>query len=845
MVTLVTGIGETMTSIKHVPLGIEDPYKPQPWERHPRIPKANESVVVHAVTLPQGEVAAVTVFGHVTGRGDLMIAARRADFEGEGDLWEAELPAQPAGAEVSYWFEALVSNGESIRSQEYAYSPIDSYSLRRVDLWEVRASDALIHLRDNENGLSTIGVAAVDDSIVLARIWPGRRETSPQPMEGRPWSAETTNNHLILKSQDISLRFGLTDGRVAVAWASAGQTGNLTSGEDPFICLGGASPSMPRAVKLTLALNPDEMLFGSGERFDTLDRRGKAFDVRVYEEYKQQGSRTYLPIPMLVSSRGYAVEICGTRPIDIDAGATSHDSLTMTAQIGQDSNSFLDLRLHLASDPMGALQSYLATAGLPACPPDWVFGLWMSANDWNSQERVLREVTRTEMEHIPAGVVVIEAWSDESTFYVWNDAEYETIPPNAAPRLADFKFPTTGRWPDPKGMIDDLHKGGIRVVLWQIPVFKEPDSPHPQLVADREHAIKHGLCVRNSNGTPYANPGWWFTDALVPDFTNPEATSWWLSRRQYLVDELDVDGFKTDGGEQLFGAGLRFADGRRGDEMINAFPVLYAGAYHRLLGDCGRKDGITFSRSGFAGSQKFPAHWAGDENSTWSAFRASIVAGLSAGVSGIPFWGWDIAGFSGEIPSGELYRRSWMMATFCPILQYHSEFNDNQMPSRDRTPWNIADRTGDPYVLPVCRFYTALRSRLIPYIVAEAKHVAASGRPLMCAIAFAFPGDRNARAFPYEYLFGRDILVCPTVEPDLEQQQVYLPAGEWWNMWTGERHAGPTEFPVPVPPHVIPIYVRQGAGPPIDEPIDLSAAFQSSPTQVQIVPESRPHDEGH
>src|SRR6185436_5546113 len=155
------------------------------------------------------------------------------------------------------------------------------------------------------------------------------------------------------------------------------------------------------------------------------------------------------------------------------------------------------------------------------------------------------------------------------------------------------------------------------------------------------------------------------------------------------------------------------------------------------------------------GAQQYPAHWAGDENSTWEAFRHSIFAGLSAGVSGIPFWGWDIGGFSGEIPSAELYLRATAMATFCPIMQYHAEYNNHQLPSRDRTPWNIQDRTGDEAVIRTYRFYANVRMNLMPYLISEARHCVDTGQPMMRALALAYPNDPTCAQFPYEYQFGR------------------------------------------------------------------------------------------
>ncbi|UUT36370.1 TIM-barrel domain-containing protein [Microbacterium elymi] len=139
---------------------------------------------------------------------------------------------------------------------------------------------------------------------------------------------------------------------------------------------------------------------------------------------------------------------------------------------------------------------------------------------------------------------------------------------------------------------------------------------------------------------------------------------------------------------------------------------------------------------------------------TWEAFRWSMNAGLSAAASGIVYWGWDIAGFSGEIPSAELYLRATQAAAFVPIMQYHSEFNHHRTPSRDRTPWNIAERTGDARVLPVFRAYAQLRERLVPYLTAAAAESIATDRPLMRPLFFEWPDDPEVWRADVEWLLG-------------------------------------------------------------------------------------------
>ncbi len=260
-----------------------------------------------------------------------------------------------------------------------------------------------------------------------------------------------------------------------------------------------------------------------------------------------------------------------------------------------------------------------------------------------------------------------------------------------------------------------------------------------------------------------------------------------MSRRAYLIDELGIDGFKTDGGEHLWGRDLRFWDGRRGSELINAYPQLYSQMYYDRLNQTLGGAGVTFSRAGFTGSQKSPCHWGGDENSTYAAFRHSIVAGLSAGLTGIPFWGWDIGGFSGPIPTSELYLRAAAMAVFCPIMQYHSEYNAHRQPNQDRTPWNLAERNGTPWLVEAYARLAHLRLELVGYLEKAARQAATTGEPIMRALVLDWSQDRECRNIEDEYMLGRGYLVAPVVEEGADTRNVYLPEGQWQDFWEGEN----------------------------------------------------------
>jgi alpha-glucosidase (family GH31 glycosyl hydrolase) len=285
---------------------------------------------------------------------------------------------------------------------------------------------------------------------------------------------------------------------------------------------------------------------------------------------------------------------------------------------------------------------------------------------------------------------------------------------------------------------------------------------------------------------------------------------WWTSRRRYLVEDLDVDGFKTDGGEHAWGHDLRYADGRRGDEGNNLYPVHYARAFGDLLRSAGKAP-VTFSRAGFTGSQAHGIYWAGDEDSTWEAFRSSVMAGLTAASCGIVYWGWDLAGFSGPVPDAELYLRAAAASTFMPIMQYHSEFNHHRTPLRDRTPWYVQETTGDDRIVEVFRRFSKLRDRLVEYLVQQSKVAVQTDRPLMRPLFFDHR-DSNVWDHPLQYQLGDDLLVNPVTEPGASTWTTYLPPGEWVDVWTGEpAPAGLVTRAVPI--DVVPVYCRAEAWP--------------------------------
>lgn len=808
--------------MRHDPYGMEHPYEYGPVERIPRDPEAGQPVILGAITWPPGAAEAVWVSWI---------------REGSQQSWEAEGRWLKDNQECSYWQIELplFARGEMITYRVHARKgklKLDSKAFSFFVSGWCRVGEVVAHrwlpqglqleMACEEQAMRCRAILTISDTSSVRIKLVGCKASAGDTLEHSTAiesSAQEDRPYQILQDTPEQLIVGIESLQILI-WRRPFRLELLRRDGTPLLVemeplawlIDGQQDI--RAIRQTFACPSNEVFYGLGERFNALDQRGQELDSRVFDQYKRQGKRTYLPVPFLLSSQGYGIYWSTARWMGYDLAATQPDRWSYKAELG--SEGILESHLMFSDDPKTIITSYSKLTGRPNLPPMWAFGPWMSGNEWNNQDRVLEQAHMTVDNRIPATVIVLEAWSDEATFYIWNGARYDPKPADQPFTYSDFTFTSSGLWPDPKGMIDELHHLDLRVLLWQIPVMKRLEEPHPQHEEDEAYMLQQKFCVHQEDGQPYRVRPFWFHKGLVLDVTNTEAVRWWLSKRAYLLDELKVDGFKTDGGEHLWGRSLRFADGRRGDELINLYPNLYVKAYHRLAQEKRGGKAITFSRAGFAGAQAWPGHWAGDEDSTWEAFRASILAGLNAGLSGIPFWGWDLAGFGGEIPTAELYLRATAMATFCPIMQYHSEYQEYRQPCQDRTPWNIQERTGNPEVIPIFRLFANLRMNLLPYIYGEAWRSSQDGIPMMRALVLEYPQDETCRQLPYQYHFGQTLLVAPVVEEGCRSQAVYLPAGRWHDFWTGKSYWGPQIISYPAALDRIPVFVRAGSFLPLN-----------------------------
>ena len=319
-------------------------------------------------------------------------------------------------------------------------------------------------------------------------------------------------------------------------------------------------------------------------------------------------------------------------------------------------------------------------------------------------------------------------------------------------------------------------------------------------------------------------PGW----AVFPDFTDPATRMWWAEQYRVLLDAgahgfwhdmNEPTTFSVDGRPWPPLATRHAMEGRGGThlEARNVYGLLMARAAYeglrRLRPD--RRPWL-FSRSGWAGLQRYAWAWTGDTVSGWPMLRQTVITILGLSLSGVGFAGPDIGGYHGE-PSPELYVRWFELASFLPLFRTHCSYED---PPRE--PWAAAKG-----LLDAVRAHMRLRRRLLPYLYTAAWQATETGRPPIRPLLWEDEGDVRLRAVDDAFLLGDDLLVAPVLDEGARNRRVPLPDGSWYPLDGSDPVVGGQDIDVPAPIDHTPVFVRAGAVIPMDEEGDLTAPFAS------------------
>ena len=478
-----------------------------------------------------------------------------------------------------------------------------------------------------------------------------------------------------------------------------------------------------RSFSAAFTLAPDEKIFGFGEQYTELNKRGQRVVLVVDDANGTQNETSYKPIPFFLSSRGYGMFMHTSAPVTADIGR--YYSNVNSLLLGDES---LDLFVFLGA-PKEVLSAYTGLTGRPEMPPLWSFGFWMSRISYFSEDDGRQVAHMLRKHRIPSDVIHFDTG--------WFETDWR----------CDYRF-SSSRFDDAAKMISDLKEEGFQTCLWQLPYFVPQNELFPEIV-------DKGLYVRSAKG------GLPYEDAIL-DFSNPEALVWYQNKIRALL-QLGVGAIKVDFGEAAPMSGL-YHSGRTGFYEHNLYPL----RYNKAVADVTREvngETIMWARSSWAGSQRYPLHWGGDPANTNSAMKATLRGGLSIGLSGFSFWSHDVGGFVLETPEA-LYRR-WL-----PFGVLSSHTRSHGAPPKE--PWAY----GEDFTAAF-REAVNMRYRLMPYIYAQAKASSSQGLPMLRALFVEYPDDPGAWLVDDAYLLGSDLLVAPMFE-EVTERHVYLPGGHKW-----------------------------------------------------------------
>ncbi len=577
----------------------------------------------------------------------------------------------------------------------------------------------------------------------------------------------------------------------------------------PFVLpLGyGEEPDGTPLVATSFHLAPDEHLFGLGEKFTPLEKTGQRVISWTVDALGSTSERSHKNVPFLWSTRGYGLFLDCPARIRWELGTESTQSFTVVA-----SCSVFDAYVIYGPTPAEILSAFADLTGHAPVPPAWSFGLWVSSGGtYRDRESVERLVAGLEEHRIDASVVHIDPWWMRWRRYcdfVWDEATF--------PRHEEF--------------IRALHARSLRLCLWEHP-YVSVESELFRTGKERGffalrpdgavYVIDYGLsrAPRPDGVVRVTDPEHsWNARVAIIDLTNPQAVEWFKDLHRRLLRE-GVDVFKTDFGEDIPEDAV-FSNGETGRTLHNLYPLLYNKAVYDVTAEeHGR--GIVWSRSGTAGNQRYPVCWSGDPAAEFDSLASTIRGGLSAGLSGIPFWSNDIGGYRGK-PSEELYIRWAQFGLICSHARMHGD--------SPREPWVFGQRA-----LDIVRTHIRLRNRLFPYFYSAAHEAGRTGLPVLRALPLAVPDDPNVYDKDFEFLIGPMLLAAPVIE-SADVRMIYFPAGVWIDWWTGNVIRGPQTCLLPAPIETLPLFVRGGGIVPMFDETASSRDSSSAPLTIHIFP---------
>ncbi|MDQ0579675.1 glycoside hydrolase family 31 protein [Streptomyces rishiriensis] len=439
--------------------------------------------------------------------------------------------------------------------------------------------------------------------------------------------------------------------------------------------------------------------------------------------------------------------------------------------------------------PARVLLAWVALTGAPALPPAWALGHQLAGRGLGSEEEVRRTVADHQEHGLPVDAVHLGV-DDHDEHQVF------TVDQERFPKLAVLS--------------DDLLRDGIHLVSAVGPAVRA--TPGDGVY---DGGVTADAFVRDVSGRlvkSVARRG----EAVFPDFTHARVRQWWggLCAERitqgfagFWHDMNEPRGFAAFGGSTLPRSPRYALEGHGGDhrEAHNVYGLcMAAAAYEGVRQLVPEQRPFVFSRSGWAGGQRFGGVCSGNAVPGWPGLRASLSMVLALGLCGVPYAGPEVGGFDGG-QSPELYVRRLQLGAYLPLFRSLTGVRAGH-----REPWEFG-----PEVLEHARVALVERRRLLPYFMTLAHLARRTGAPYVRPVWWGAPGNRALRDCEDAFLLGDCLLVAPVLEPGADRRAVRLPRGRWYDTATGRAYQGPGQVLVDAPLWRTPVLARAGAVIPV------------------------------
>ncbi|KAI1770379.1 glycoside hydrolase family 31 protein [Hypoxylon cercidicola] len=521
-------------------------------------------------------------------------------------------------------------------------------------------------------------------------------------------------------------------------------------------------------------LGVGESIHGLGERFGSFNKVGQSISL-WNADGGTSSDQAYKNVSFWLSSRGYGIFIDTPGRVELEIGS-ERCCRAQTSVEGQR----LKWYIIYGPTPKEVLYRYSILTGRPNKVPSWSYGLWLTTSFTTNYDEATVSSFLEGMKERDTQVDVFHYDCFWMKGFKWTDFVFDSE-----------------KFPDPKAQIARLKSSGLvsKVCVWINPYIAQHGA------AFREAAEK-GYLVKRKNGDVWQWDLWQAGMGLV-DFTNPAAVAWYTGCLDELFDK-GVDCIKTDFGERVPTLDVEWFDKEIDPhKMHNYYAFLYNKVvYEALQKRYGDEEAVLFARAACAGTQRFPLVWGGDCESTPEAMAESVRGGLGLGLCGFSFWSNDIGGFEGY-PAPWIYKRWVAFGLLCSHSRLHGS-------GSYRVPWTIDgdDRTDQGCSRTLAR-WTALKTRLMPYLIAQGARAAASGIPLsLRATCLEFPEDPTAWYLDRQFMVGDSLLAAPVFD-EAGEVEFYLPKGKWTCFFTNRVREGPGWFREKHGFGTLPLYVRE------------------------------------